>query len=111
PLSAQDVLDRRVLERGLGVHPLELRVLSLQLPRPLQLVDRRPCVLRPPMEVGCLADIVLLQDLGNRDPRLSLDADDQALGEPRLSHGHLLGPGKSTLEWSTGWGSLRPSSP
>src|SRR5258705_7908277 len=109
PLSAQDVLDRRVLERELGIHPLQLRVLGLQLPQPLQLVDRGARVLRPPMEVGRLADIVLPEDLDDRDPRLPLlqDADDLALGEPRLSHGHLLGPGKSTFELSTGWGSLR----
>src|SRR6185503_11503779 len=84
PLSAQDVLDRRVLERELRIHPLELRVLGLQLPQPLQLVDRRPGVLRSPMEVGRLADVVLPQDLGDRDPRLPLlqDADDLALREP-----------------------------
>src|SRR5258705_7540108 len=70
PLSAQDVLDRRVLERELRVHPLQLRVLGLQLPQPLQLVDRGARVLRPPMEVGRLADVVLPEDLGDRDPRL-----------------------------------------
>jgi hypothetical protein len=39
-VSAEDVLDRRVLEREVGVHALELRVLSLELFDAPQLVDR-----------------------------------------------------------------------
>jgi hypothetical protein len=62
-----------------------------------------------PAEVRRLADVVLPQDLRDRDPRLALlqDVDDLAFREPRLSHGHLLGPGKSTFKLSTQWGSLR----
>src|SRR5262245_32600146 len=47
-----------------------------------------------------------------RHPCLALlqDLDNLALREPRLSHGRLLGPGKSTVEVSTGGGSLRASS-
>src|SRR6266566_9778435 len=76
-----------------------------------QLVDRGAGVFRPPMEVRRLADVVLPQDLGDRDPRLALlqDADDLALREPGLPHGLLLStPRKSTSELSTRRGSLRP---
>src|SRR6266567_8542190 len=75
-----------------------------------QLVDRGAGVFRPPMEVRRLADVVLPQDLGDRDPRLALlqDADDLALREPGLPHGLLLStPRKSTSELSTRRGSLR----
>src|SRR5205814_7163696 len=37
PLSAQDVLDRRVLEREIRIHPLQLGVLGLGLLQPLEL--------------------------------------------------------------------------
>src|SRR5215831_1262579 len=77
--------------------------------QPLELGYRGPRVLRPPLKVRRLADVVLPEDLGDRDARLPLlqDLDNLALREPRLSHGHLLGPGKSTVEVSTGRGSLR----
>src|SRR5215813_7085799 len=109
PLSAQDILDGRILKRKLGVHPLQLGVLGLELLQPLQLGDRGPGVLRPPLKVRRLADVVLAEDLSDRHPRLALlqDLNNLALREPRLSHGHLLGPGKSTVEVSTGGGSLR----
>src|SRR5262252_5624042 len=109
PLSAQDVLDRRILEGELGVHPFELGVLRLELLQPLELGHRRSRVLRPPLKVRRLADVVLPEDLGDLDARLPLlqDLDDLAFREPRLSHGHLLGPGKSTVKVSTSRGSLR----
>src|SRR5262249_61961152 len=70
PLSAQDVLDGRVLEGEFGIHPLELGVLRLELLQPLELGDRGPGILRPPLKVGRLADVVLAQDLRHRDARL-----------------------------------------
>src|SRR5262249_44834055 len=105
--------DGRVLEGEFGIHPLELGVLRLELLQPLELGDRGPGILRPPLKVGRLADVVLAQDLGNRDARLALlqDLDDLAFREPRLSHGHLLGPGKSTIKMSTEGGSLRTPRP
>src|SRR5262249_3395603 len=68
-------------------------------------------VLRPPLKVRRLADVVLPEDLGDLDARLPLlqDLDNLALREPRLSHGHLLDPGKSTVEVSTGRGSFAVS--
>src|SRR5207247_8944836 len=75
PLSAQDVLDRRVLQREIRIHPLQLAVLGLELLQPLQLVDRGPRVLRAPLEVRRLADVVLPQGLGDRDARLALLQD------------------------------------
>src|SRR5262249_40310466 len=94
PLSAQDVLDGRVLEGEFGIHPLELGVLRLELLQPLELGDRGPGILRPPLKVGRLADVVLPQDLGNRHTRLALlqNLDDLAFREPRLSHGISLAP-------------------
>src|SRR5438309_9029830 len=81
-----------------------------ELLQPLQLVDRGAGVFCPPMEVRRFADVVLPQDLGDRDTRLALlqDADDLALREPGLPHGLLLStPRKSTSELSTRRGSLR----
>jgi hypothetical protein len=58
------------------------------------------------LEVRRLADVVLPQDLRDRNPAFALlqDVDNLVLGEARLSHGHhLLGPGRSTAfaSWLT----------
>src|SRR5260370_22662903 len=52
PLSAQDVLDRRVLERVFGALPFELRVLSAKLPNSRALANRNPAGLHPPLAVA-----------------------------------------------------------
>jgi hypothetical protein len=54
PFRLKDVLDRRALERELRVRSLQLPVLGLQLPQPLQLVGRRPGVFGPLVKVGRL---------------------------------------------------------
>src|SRR5688572_30562996 len=76
--SGQQVLDRRVLERQLRVHALQLRVLRLELLHPLQLRDAHPAVLRSPVEVGCTADPVLPRQPAQCDASFSFlqDRDD-----------------------------------
>src|SRR5262249_27575494 len=95
-LSLEDVLDRHVLQRELGIHPLQLRVLTLELLDALELGDRGARILRAPQEVGRSADAVAAQQVRHRDPRLTLlqDRDDLLLRESRLPHApSRIGPG------------------
>src|SRR5262245_11988503 len=77
-LSLEDVLDRGVLQRDLGVHALQGRVLALELLDALQLGDRRPGVPRAPQEISRPTDAVATQQVRHRDPRLTFlqDRDD-----------------------------------
>ena len=56
--SVQDILDGRVLQRQVRVHPLELGVFSLELPQLSHIRHRRAPVLAPPLEECRLADAV-----------------------------------------------------
>jgi hypothetical protein len=82
-LATEDILDCRILEGQLGVHPLEFGVLRLQLPEALQLGDRRTPVLRLPGEESRPADAMLADHLRDRHPALDL-----------LQGGHNLGLGE-----------------
>src|SRR5262245_4249000 len=87
-LSVQDVLDGRVLQRQVRVHPFQLRVLSLELAQALHVRDRRATVLASPLEERRLADPVLPCEIRDRDAALCVleHRDDLRLTELRLPH-------------------------
>jgi hypothetical protein len=67
-ISAENVLDCRILQRQVGIHALQLGVLRLELTQPLELRHPGAAVFRFPVVVGCRADAVLARELGDRDP-------------------------------------------
>src|SRR5690606_16028014 len=83
------VLHRRVVQRQLRVHPLELAVLRFQLLDPLQVRRLHAPVFGLPLVVGRHADAGLAADVLDRHPGIGLleDRDDLGLGELRLLHG------------------------
>src|SRR5690606_31055416 len=83
------VLHRGVVERQLRVHPLELGVLGLELPNPLEVGRLHAAVLRLPLVVRGDADAGLPAQILDRDAGVSLleDRDDLGLGESGLLHG------------------------
>ncbi len=58
---------RRALEREVGIHALELRILGLQLLQPFKLGDTDDTVLRLPVVVRRLADAMLANELRHRN--------------------------------------------
>src|SRR5690606_16295299 len=82
------VLHRRVVERQLGVHPLEPGVLGFQVLDPPQLRGLQAPVLRFPLVVGRHADAGLPADVLDRHAGVGLleDRDDLGLGETGLLH-------------------------
>src|SRR5690606_7059595 len=83
------VLHRRVVQRQLRVHPLELAVLRFQFLDPPQVRRLHAAVLGLPLVVGRHADAGLAADVLDRHPGIGLleDRDDLGLGELRLLHG------------------------
>src|SRR5690606_23385578 len=67
-LFLDQVLERVVPMRELGIHPLVLAELPLELLQPLQLRRLQPAVLRLPAVVGRRADPVLPPDLFTGTP-------------------------------------------
>ena len=90
--SVQDILDGRVLQRQVRVHPLELGVFSLELPQLSHIRHRRAPVLAPPLEECRLADAVRPSQVRHGHAALGIpqDANDLGLTEPRLPHDRSL---------------------
>jgi len=86
--AREDILDGRVLECELRIHPLELRILGLEFAPPLQLRHGRPTVLSLPGEEGRPTDAVLAKHLRHRQSALHRlqDLDDLTLTELRSAH-------------------------
>src|SRR5690606_8194770 len=116
------VLHRGVVEGQLGVHPLELGVLGLELLHASQFGRLHAAVLRLPLVIGRRADPRLPAQVFDRHPGVALleHGNDLGLGELRLLHTtswrgkdarkfYLLGvyrPGKLTME-PPGWKDAR----
>src|SRR5690606_33339321 len=83
------ILHRGVVERPLGVHPLEPGVLRFQVLDTPQLGGLQAAVLRLPLVVGRNADAGLPADVLDRHAGVGLleDRDDLGLGETGLLHG------------------------
>ncbi len=105
------LLERMVLHRQVGVHPLELGVLCLQLSDAPQFGDLKSAVLALPTVVGRLADGVFAAHFGHFEACLYLlqDRHDLTLAEPTFFH-RVLGcppPSASSFELSHARGSLQ----
>src|SRR5690606_8959570 len=83
------ILHRGVVERQLGVHPLEPGVLRFQVLDTPQLGGLQAAVLRLPLVVGRNPDAGLPADVLDRHAGVGLleDRDDLGLGETGLLHG------------------------
>src|SRR5690606_30479609 len=83
------VLHRRVVQRQLRIHPLELGVLRFQVLDPSQVRRLHPAVLRLPLVVRRRTDPRLPAEILHRNPGITLleDRDDLSLAELRLLHG------------------------
>ena len=64
-------LEDGVVERLVGDHALQPRILSLEFLQALRLVESQPAILPPPPVVRLLADPSFLQTKGVRRPRPS----------------------------------------
>jgi hypothetical protein len=113
-LFFDQVLQRRIFERHIGVEPFELAVFQLQLLEALYVRGLQPAVFRFPFVVRCRTDPVLPPELVDGSPGIGFFEDryDLRLGELRLAHGNLLAKGAilpedSPLDLSQIRGSLR----
>lgn len=77
------ILHRRVLERQIGIHPLQPGVLGLELLDSFEVRGFHPAVLRLPLVVRRLRDPVLAAQLADAHPgvRRLQDRDDLRLRE------------------------------
>jgi hypothetical protein len=67
PFLSQKVLQRRIVQHGVGQQPLQPRVLVLQRLQPLGLRDLDPAELRFPFVDAGVADAVLAAQIGDRN--------------------------------------------
>jgi len=80
------MFQHRILQREIGIHPLEATIFVFRLPQPLQVGGLQPAVLGLSLVVG-----------GGADPVVSPDLVDGAAGIGLLEDGHNLGFGKLRL--------------
>src|SRR5690606_526577 len=82
----------------LGHHPLELRVLGFEFPKPLHVGRIQLAKPLAPAIQRLLADLVFAGDLGHRRPvRLPQDRDHLFFSESALSHGLLASGARAIL--------------
>src|SRR3954470_20754944 len=72
PLLSQKVLQRRVVQHGIGQQPLQSRVLVFQRPHPLSLGDVQAAESGLPFVDARVAHAVLAAEIGDRHPGLVL---------------------------------------
>src|SRR5690606_3364382 len=86
PLFSVDLLQRLDGHVPLGPHPLELRILGFELPKPLHVGRIQLAEALAPAVQGLLVDLVLAGDLGHRGTVcLSQVRDHLFFGESALS--------------------------
>ena len=88
--SGEHILDRRILERQVGGHLLERSVLDLELAESIDIGDRGPGVLAPPLDQVRLAPAVTPQEIRDVHTRLCIceNSSDLVLAELPLAHDH-----------------------
>lgn len=81
-------LDPGALQTQVCIHPLKLRVLSLQILQPLEFGDTHPAVLRAQVEVGRPTDPVLADQITDGHTRLAFlqDLRDLRFAKPLFPH-------------------------
>ncbi len=99
----EKILQRDIVEHGVGEQALQLGVLILERLQTLGFRHFHAAELRLPGVERGAADPVLAADIGSRDARLLLTqhGDDLLLAEPRSLHGPVL-PSVRTLASSGG---------
>src|SRR6266513_1532995 len=72
PFLSQEVLQRRIVQHGVGQQPFQTRILVLQRLQPLGLRDLQPAELGFPLVDAGVADTVLAAEIGDRNAGLML---------------------------------------
>src|ERR1700716_3578979 len=93
PFLSQKVLQRRIVQHGVGQQPLQPRVLVLQRLQPLGLRDVHPAEPRCPFVNAGVADAMLAAQIGDRNAGLMLLQNPDDLSEKRLRF----------MLWSSSW--------
>jgi hypothetical protein len=68
PFLSHEILQRRIVQHGVGQQPFQPRVLVLQRPQPLGLRDLQPAELGFPFVNAGVADAMLAAQIGDRTP-------------------------------------------
>src|SRR3954447_12797792 len=100
PLLSQKVLQRRVVEHGIGQQPLQSRVLVFQRPQPLSLGDVQAAESGLPFVDARVAHAVLAAQISNCDAGLVLlqYPDDLLFRKAAALHALVLVLGQSELQ-------------
>src|SRR5437764_1501771 len=100
PLLSQKVLQRRIVQHGIGQQPLQSRVLVLQRPQPLGLGDVHPAESGLPFVDAGVADAVLAAQIGDRNAGLVLlqYPDDLFFRKAAALHALVLVLGQNELQ-------------
>src|ERR1700716_4479674 len=100
PFLSQKVLQRRIVQHGVGQQPLQPGVLVLQRLQPLGLRDIHPAELRFPFVDTGVADAMLAAQIGDRNAGLVLlqNPDDLLFRKTTALHALVLVVGQSELQ-------------
>src|SRR5690606_23864998 len=100
PLLSHEILQRRIVEHGVGQQTLQPRVLVLQRLQPARLRDIHPAEAGLPVVDRGVADPVLAAQVGDRNSRLMLlqNSDDLLFREAAALHVLVLSIGQNELQ-------------
>ena len=100
PLLSQEILQRRIVQHGVGQQPFQPRVLVLERLQPLGLRDLQPAELGLPFVDGGVADAMLAAQFGNLNADLMLlqNPDDLLFRKAATLHALVLVVGQNELQ-------------